>query len=78
MSKGYTWLPIDVNGLRLYQVTIYFPTHPQWNEVRIVAAKTPRHAQRIIEDIHMDTTWIEQPIFTGSRLDVYQPKEWTD
>jgi len=37
--------PLDVGGLRLYQVRMTFAQHPEWNDVHIVAAHTPRETR---------------------------------
>jgi hypothetical protein len=78
MRKQRIWRPLDVNGLRLYKVTLYFHNHPLWNETLIVAAKSPSEARRLIEKAHDETVWVETPIVTGEALVVYQPKEWTE
>lgn len=75
---NYHWKPLDIEQLRLYQVIISFPQHPQWNMVSIVAAKSPKHATSLIEKANEGTEWNETPIFYGKALDVYQPKKWSE
>lgn len=73
----YTWKPLDHEGLRLYEVHMRFHAHPEWNKVFVVAAKSPSHAQRLIEAAYKDSQWVaETPVFTGSALRIYQPVDW--
>ena len=72
------WKPLDVGGLRLYEVRVYFTNHPQWNEHHVIAAKSPTHAAEIYERIHKDTHWIEKPYIKGYALNVLQPSDWWD
>lgn len=70
------WKPLDINGLRLYQVRYFFLAHPAWDEVAIVAATSPTHARRLIEEMHAETEWIEKPMLRASALNVYMPESW--
>lgn len=73
------WKPLSVGGLRLYQVEMKFRLHPEWNKTLIVAARKPLHAKQLVEDIHQNTEWMEEPPhFFASALNIYQPKSWWD
>jgi hypothetical protein len=71
-----TWKPLDVNGLRLYRVEMWFANHPQWNKQLIVAAKSPRHAAALVEQSYVGTEWMEEPVIKGHALNVFQPLSW--
>ncbi len=70
------WKPLDVGGLRLYEVGMYFNQHPEWNKKMIVAAKKPTHASFIVEEIYKDTEFIEKPYFIGTALNILIPASW--
>jgi hypothetical protein len=70
------WKPLDVGGLRLYQVIIMFHNNPKLNQKLIVAAKKPSHAEQLIRDMHKETMWIEEPVIFGKALNVYMPESW--
>jgi hypothetical protein len=72
------WKPLDVGGLRLYEVRVYFANHPQWNERHVVAAKSPMHAADIYKRIHSDAVWIEEPYIKGFALNINMPADWWD
>lgn len=70
------WKPLDVGGLRLYKVIVYFVNHPQWSKAEIVAATSPTHAADIYRHIHRDTVWVEEPFIEGMALSVNIPEDW--
>jgi hypothetical protein len=74
----YHWKPLDVNRLRLYQVKMTFQGHPEWDLVKIVAARSPRHALSLIEEAYKDAEWVVKPLLWAGALNIYQPVEWTE
>lgn len=79
------WKPIDVGGLRLYQVYLdwkYKGEQHSHRESYIVAATAPRHAAKLIEDIYKESYEGNECIaywyVTGHALNVLQPADWWD
>ena len=69
------WKPLDYMGLRLYEVRI------GWENMghimrRIVAAKSPSHAARIIRAVFVGSDSEHVPNITANPLSVNQPEEW--
>ena len=74
-----SWHPLDVGGLRLYQVGLHFMEHPQWNKTLIVAANSPSEAEKLMAEIYLDdniTYAVEKPILSKGALNIYMPTEW--
>lgn len=73
------WKPLDVNYLRLYEVDMEFsPKHPNWNKHKVVAARSPKHAAKLVEDANRGKMWMdgETPTYTGRALNILQPEVW--
>ncbi len=73
-----TWKPIDIGGLRLYEVRISFFNHPQWNERRIIAARSPTDAAEIYKRLTAEAIYQEEPHIKGFAVNVCQPEDWWD
>ena len=74
------WKPLDIApGLRLYQVIRDFPGREEWKTSFIVAASSPSHAARLIEQADAGCEWREgrQPVYQGYALNVFQPENWS-
>jgi hypothetical protein len=70
------WKPLDVGGLRLYEVRVIFINHPQWNQSHIVAACSPTNAALIYERCVAGAIWEEEPHFSGHALNISMPADW--
>jgi len=70
------WKPLYIGGYRLYKVTMCFTKNEDWNRDMIVAAKSPSHATRIVEDIYKEVEWTERPYFRGEAFNVLIPESW--
>lgn len=69
------WKPLCIDGLRLYRVLVVIPMRHDTNNVslvKIVAAKSPTHAERLMREIYKD----EYTSIIGDALDIYQPESW--
>lgn len=79
MSKR-VWKPVDIGGLRLYEVTQTFPNRPNWKRDFVVAAHSPSEAARIVEASYEGAMFKDgiQPNYRGYALNVCQPAEWAE
>lgn len=77
------WKPLDVGGLRLYDVIL----HCQWTgetgtrrKHYPVLARSPSHAAKLVEGIYRETYDNNQNIscwyVTGHALNILMPAEW--
>jgi len=70
------WKPLDVDGLRLYEVQVYpTPFNPQKHQISrfLVMADSPRDAARLVEDGGYEP---REWIVTGRPITVLMPEEW--
>jgi hypothetical protein len=72
------WRPLDVNGLRLYRVELWFPGHREWDLQKIVAARSPTDAAEIVARFYSGMEWRVEPTIKGFSLEVCQPEEWCE
>jgi hypothetical protein len=70
------WKPLDVGGLRLYEVRVMFINHPQWNERHIVAGYSPTNAAERYKECVKGAIWEEEPHFSGHPLNILMPADW--
>lgn len=67
------WKPLDVGGLRLYEVLATYPSARQPTRY-VVAASAPRDAVRYVDRCFAGVE--PQPATAGFALNVLQPAEW--
>ena len=80
------WKPLDIMGLRLYKVTVSWPsvvtpaghTFKDRVEKHIVAADSPRGAAKIVADQYRTLPEDKRPYCQGYALNVCQPASWYD
>jgi hypothetical protein len=76
LAIQYIWKPLDIGGRRLYGVDMKFLSHPENDIMKVVAAKSPRHALELVQNAYEGTTWIESPLCFAHALNVLQPESW--
>lgn len=74
------WKPLDVGGLRLYEVLRVFSSSKiKRTDHYVVAATCPAHAAQLIEQVYKDTEYLPefgQPFIAARRLACYIPESW--
>lgn len=68
---------MGVGGLRLYEVILRYPGHPEWQERFVVVATSPKEAASAFNPADFQRHDLE-PVIRGQALDVLQPVDWLD
>lgn len=75
------WKPLDVGGLRLYEVYQYFNYRDGTMQFKtfVVLANSPSEASSFIEKIYKDSQWLDSirsVDYKGFPLNILMPESW--